>query len=127
MSYRLQLLLYTVFLLTIFVLAYMGLIPTKLKAFPDYDSVGHFMLYGLWCYFFASAFQKPVARISKVEIQLGALVVATIAVAEELLQKLSPIRKFSYFDMGWGLLGITLACLIVNWRRGMAVERNTDR
>jgi len=44
---------YTLLILTIFALAYLKYIPTELNTIPDYDSIGHFVLYGIWGYLFA--------------------------------------------------------------------------
>ena len=116
MKPRFYLLLYTIFLLTIFILAYLGLIPNTLNGIPHYDSIGHFVLYGLWGFFFANAFNQTVTSFNRIKIQKGIFYIVPIAICEELLQSFSPIREFSYYDMMWGLLGITIACLIINKR-----------
>ena len=114
---------YTLFLLTIFVLAYMGHIPTKLNLIPFYDSIGHFVLYGTWGFLFAMAFSRPLAWVGKFAIQKGIFLVVPVAVVEECLQSLSPTRTFSLFDLGWGLLGITFAWLLANRIQGVTVKR----
>ncbi|WP_333599903.1 VanZ family protein [Flavobacterium sp.] len=107
---------YTLLILTIFALAYLKYIPTELNTIPDYDSIGHFVLYGIWGYLFAQTFNKPILSVAKVTVPLGTLLIIPIAITEECLQSLSPVRTFSWFDMGWGLLGITVACLVIHFR-----------
>ena len=71
-------------------------------------------MYGLWGFFFGEAFNKVVATIRSLKIQLGIFIVIPIAIAEELLQLLFPIREFSLFDMAWGISGIVAACFVLN-------------
>lgn len=42
--------LYFVILLTIFVFAYLGIVPVKISAIPFYDTIGHFILLGIASY-----------------------------------------------------------------------------
>lgn len=117
MTKKQRLLAYSVFIFVIFLLAYLGLIPTELNAIPYYDSAGHFVLYGLWGYFFGSAYEKPIVSVRKFHIQKGIAIAASIAIVEEALQNLSPLRTFSLFDLAYGLLGIALACAVLNFRK----------
>jgi hypothetical protein len=114
MKWRLGLGLYTAFILTVFLLAYLRFIPTQLNAVPYYDSIGHFVLYGTWGYFFARVFNRIVLRFDWIRVQFGILIIIPIATLEESLQSLSPVRTFSLFDLGWGCLGIMIACLIIS-------------
>ena len=114
MKWKIALTLYTAFIATVFILAYIGLIPNKLNGIPYYDSVGHFALYGLWGFFLAKVFNKSILSIAKLQVQLGILLIIPFAIAEEFLQLLFPIRSFSFFDMGWGIAGIITACIIIN-------------
>jgi VanZ family protein len=47
------------------------------------------------------------------------MIIIPVAIVEELLQLFFPTREFSFFDMGWGILGILTACILKNlyWRR----------
>lgn len=117
MTRKAALLTYSVFIVTVFVLAYFGLIPAKLHGIPYYDSAGHFVLYGLWGWFFGRAYTKPLARLGNFRIPSGIAVVAVIAVAEESLQQLSPLRTFSLADLGFGLSGILAASLLLTIRK----------
>ncbi len=103
---------YTSLLLTIFLLAYLGLIPRGLKAIPFYDSLGHFVLYGTWGYLFGKVFSK-ILQIGSLKIPTGIFIVTIIAITEECLQSLSSVRTFSLFDLGWGILGIFFAYILL--------------
>jgi len=116
MKWSFVLIIYTFILLSIFALAYCGYIPTQLNAIPYYDSIGHFVLYGLWGFLFAKTFEKPILTKNGFTVPLGILIIIMIAVIEEALQSLSPLRSFSLFDFLWGFTGILIACLIINMR-----------
>jgi hypothetical protein len=117
MTKKQVLLSYSAFIGLIILLAYLGLIPTKLHDIPYYDSAGHFILYGLWGYFFGNAYQKPMIAIGRLIVQNGIAMAIIIAIIEESLQQLSPMRTFSLADLGFGLLGITTACAILNLKK----------
>src|SRR6478672_5914220 len=114
MTKKMQLLAYSALMGLIILSAYFGWIPTKLHDIPFYDSAGHFVLYGLWGYFFGNAFPKPLVRVGNFELQTGIVMMTCIAIIEECLQRLSPMRSFSLSDLGFGLLGIAAACILLN-------------
>lgn len=89
--------------------------------------MGHFVLYGLWGYFFAKAFDVTILSVGNIKVQRGILMVIPIAVIEETLQSFSAARTFSFFDMGWGVLGIIVACLVLHHKQkeNEKQERNT--
>ena len=96
-----SLLIYTVCIVATFILAYVGLIPTKLHAIPFFDFAGHFILYGGWGFCFGWRFSKPLIVILGFKIHNGILIAIAIATAEEFLQQLSPWRTFSLIDIFW--------------------------
>jgi hypothetical protein len=114
--------LYTLLILIIFALAYLKYIPTALEAIPYYDSIGHFVLYGIWGYLFAQTFQKTIFVVAKIKVPLGTLIILPIAIIEECLQSLSPVRTFNFFDMGWGILGISVACCLIHFNDKNGLE-----
>lgn len=114
MKPNVKLVLYSVFLFIVFLSAYLGIIPTELAFIPFFDSMGHFILYGIWAYLFAKVFGHAILSFGKFVIPGGIFIVIIIAVAEESFQAFFPTRSFSFFDMGWGILGISLACIIFN-------------
>lgn len=113
MSHKNQLVLYSATMALIVILAYARLIPAKLQDIPHYDSIGHFILYGLWGYLFGKVFHKSVLS-TNFRLPQGIIVATAIAIVEETLQQLSPIRNFSLYDLGFGLLGILMSCLILD-------------
>ena len=117
MTNKTQLILYSVLMALIVLLAYMGLIPTKLHQIHYYDSFGHFILYGLWGYFFGKVFQKPVATVKKCSLPQGIIFAMVIAIIEECMQRFAPMRSFSLYDLVFGLLGIVAATVILNVQR----------
>jgi hypothetical protein len=99
---------FTVFIVTVFILAYLGLIPRKIKAIPFYDSIGHFTLYGLWALLLDQALGKRDAGVGKMCLPWAIIIMGGIATAEELLQALSGLRTVSIGDWSWGVTGITV-------------------
>jgi VanZ family protein len=106
--------LYSAFILGIFILAYLGLIPTDIAIVPYYDSIGHFVLFGLWAYLFGRIFKRKLYIYDKYFIPLGSLIVLVIAVLDESSQWFSSIRTFSFLDLFWGVLGIAIAVVVIN-------------
>lgn|SRR5574343_1407732 len=102
---------YTTLILTIFALAYLGLIPAEIKYFPYYDSIGHFVLYGMWGYLAGRAFSKNIS--ADIGIPTGLVVISIIAILEEFTQSFSAIRTFSFLDLTWGFLGILTATFLI--------------
>lgn len=117
MKPELKLALYSVFLFSVFLSAYLGFIPTELAFIPFFDSMGHFILYGIWGYLFAKVFDNAILSVGKFIVPAGVFIAIIIAVAEESFQAFFPTRSFSFFDMAWGILGISLACIIFNRRK----------
>lgn len=114
MKPKAQLLLYSGIMLTITVSAYLGMIPTQLKSIPNYDSAGHFALFGLWGYFFGTAFPKPLLSTNRFILPTGIAFSVMIAIVEELVQQFSTVRTFSGGDLAFGLLGIGCALIVLH-------------
>ena|SRR5688572_25175531 len=116
---------FTFFILVVFFLAYLNLIPTKIDEIPHYDTIGHFTLYGIWGYLFALVLIRPAISILKLKLPIGILTVSLIAIAEECLQSLSVNRSFSILDITWGMLGIVTALLVINFNsRRKSLKKN---
>lgn len=116
MKWKFFLFIYTSLFFLIFISAYLGLIPTEIKNIPFYDSIGHFVLYGILGYLSGKVFTK-VFKIGIFKVHISIVLVAIIAILEECLQLLSPLRTFSIFDLGWGLLGIFIASIALNKKK----------
>lgn len=89
--------------------AYLGRIPTELKAIPYYDTVGHFGLFGG----LAAALDHMLGRRSFRRVPLSALIVGGYAIFDESLQSLSPLRAVDPADLAAGLIGIAVLVPLV--------------
>jgi VanZ family protein len=110
-----NLIIYTSFIVTVFILAYLNLLPLQFINASWFDSAGHFILYGLWGYFFGRAFSKTLFKIGKFRIPIGIAIATAIAIAEELLQSFSPYRSFTFSDMAFSVAGIVAAAVILQF------------
>ncbi|TCS94927.1 VanZ family protein [Hazenella coriacea] len=103
---------YILFLLTVFALAYLKLIPVKLQYLPLFDTIGHFMLLGIASYLSHRAFNRKMISLGWVKIPLGPLLISIFIMIEEFLQSFSPYRTMSLSDIAANLSGIILFYLI---------------
>jgi len=99
---------FAIFVLAITWLAYNDLIPKQVKVIPYYDSIGHFVLFGIYAYLADLALKGKTVWF----IPVGPGLVILYAVIDEFLQKLSANRTFDLRDLFFGLLGISVAILI---------------
>lgn len=99
---------YTVFIVLVLIGTYMGVIPTEISVIPMYDSIGHFVLYGIWFYLLHKALQKRMVVILNFLIPLAFLILFPIVALEEFAQKLASTRTFSLIDLSWGFVGMCL-------------------
>lgn len=99
-------LLYLATLICIGWLAYTDNLPAYLGAIPHYDTIGHFVIYGIATYLGQRIFQRSAWRLGKFSIPLFPLGFGIVTVVEEGLQSLSPVRDFSALDMFMSLVGL---------------------
>lgn len=99
---------YFAVLITIFALAYLRLIPTEIAKIPFYDTIGHFILYGMTGYLAHRALNRPVFKFINLDIPLGPVLISLFALVEEALQFFSPYRTFSLLDLASNFCGILL-------------------
>ncbi|MGB8648052.1 MAG: VanZ family protein [Anaerolineae bacterium] len=106
--------LFALVLLGIFVAAYLGDIPTRLAQIPYYDTIGHFVLYGILAALLDLALRHHRTTIpgTALRIPTAGVVIVLVAIADELLQGLSPIRTSDIKDLAADVVGIILALLI---------------
>lgn len=95
-----------VFIVLVSALAYLKYIPTQVKSIPYYDSIGHFMLFGLLGFFAEMAFQGLKKKMFGITLPVGSILIASYAFIDESLQVFSPNRTFDLHDLALGLLGI---------------------
>lgn len=103
----------------IIIFADFGFLPTHiLREIPNYDLIGHFVLYGIAsmvCYFLT--LDKGL-RVWKLTIPVGPLWVIVFAVFEEFTQIFIPKRTFSLDDLAfsiYGILGFYILAAFIHW------------
>jgi len=108
------------FILLVILAANTGEIPPFIRAlyrFPGGDRVGHFILYGVLAFLLARAFPRRL-QMGDFSPVVTSLLVAALALAEELSQFFFSLRTPDLLDLACGLLGILLAdWLAARWRR----------
>ncbi len=98
-----------IFLMLVSILAYLKFIPTEIKSIPYYDSIGHFILFGIFGFLAEMAFDGRKYKLFGLHFPLGATIVGLYATIDETLQIFSRNRTFDLHDLGFGLLGIAVA------------------
>ena len=100
------LLLFVGILIFISLLAYTENIPTEIKMIPYYDSIGHFVLFGLLGLLAHYAVNRKCVTVYRVLIPVGPIFAVLYAMVDEFLQLLSDKRTFDVGDLSFGILGI---------------------
>lgn len=111
-----------IFLISVSVLAYLKLVPTEIKAVPYYDSIGHFVLFGIFGFLVEMALRGKKYKLFRLFFPLGATLVALFATVDEILQIFSRNRTFDLHDLGFGLLGITMSYFLAKKLRDQDVK-----
>lgn len=104
-------LLFLGFILLVILAADADAIPPFIRdiyRFPGGDLVGHFTLYGILALLLARAFPRRL-HMDGVSPTLTSLLVAALALVEELSQFFFPLRTPDWLDLACGLLGIITA------------------
>ncbi len=94
--------LYTTFLIITLIGAYLGVIPTEIALVPAYDSIGHFVLYGVWFYLLHKALERKMVSV----FPLAFLILFPLVTLEEFAQAFASTRTFSLIDLFWGFAGM---------------------
>jgi len=97
---------YAGLLLTILFLAYTNSLPAFLGKIPYYDTVGHFVLYGMATYLGHRVLRHRKFKLFRRVFPLWPPLFGAIAIAEEIWQMTSPHRNFSWLDIAASLVGI---------------------
>ncbi|MGL5080559.1 MAG: hypothetical protein ACRC8A_03645 [Microcoleaceae cyanobacterium] len=85
----------------------LGKLPIELLSkVPNYDIIGHFVLYGIASFLSYRALNWQMLVIFNIVLPVGPFLFALVTIAEEMLQQILPNRTFSLVDMGASLLGI---------------------
>lgn len=106
------LIVFTGLILIINFLAYNNLLPRDLKAIPYYDSIGHFVLFGIYAFLAQIAFKGK----KFFHIPIGSGLIALYATLDEFIQKFSPNRSFYLWDLFFSLLGILVATYFYHYK-----------
>lgn len=102
---------YTCFIGIVLIGAYIDVIPTEIAIIPMYDSIGHFVLYGIWFYLFHEALGRKIVLM----LPLAFLILFPVVAFEEFAQLLASTRTFSLVDLLWGFGGMCTFWFISNW------------
>jgi VanZ family protein len=94
------------FIILVSVLAYLQILPTQYKHIPHYDSIGHFMLFGILSFLAHIALDRKHFAIGLIKIPAASTLVACYAIVDESLQLFSSVRTFDLWDLFFGVLGI---------------------
>jgi len=97
------------------ILAYLKLVPTEIKNIPYYDSIGHFLLFGMLALSLDHALKRKMFHFNHFSFPIASFVVGLYAIIDESLQAFSNVRTIELSDLLFGFLGI--ACLTTLGRR----------
>ena len=109
---RLLFFLYCIFIVTVLLVADLGLMPNisaLLHGYSGLDKVGHFILVGILAWLFNSAFRLGQLNLGGLRIFIGTIVVVAVVTLEEVAQLWIYTRRFELIDLLAGYLGIATA------------------
>ena len=99
---------YTCFFLITLWAAYSNRLPlTWLSQFPNYDKLGHLVLYGIPTYLGHRLCKQKHFKVSRVLLPVFPVLFLLFTVTEELAQGFSPYRTLDAGDLLCSLLGIS--------------------
>lgn len=104
--------LFLLVLLIATILAYLQLIPGEIKKIPHYDSIGHFILFGILAFSLDRALRGRTTRVMGVTLPIGSTIIAIYAIIDESLQYYSTVRTFDLTDLACSLLGVITFCVV---------------
>ncbi len=95
-------------ILSIFISAYLQIIPNEIKQFPHYDTILHFLLVGFSAFLGHLAFNKRKINILNLSLPSVPIIISFFVLIEECLQIFSPHRSFDLVDLAADFCGIVL-------------------
>lgn len=101
-------LLYLAIFISIMIMAYTNHLPGYLATIPNYDKVGHVLLYALAAYLGHRIWRYRSWPCLGWRLPLFPLGFALFTLAEELTQNLSPYRTLDSLDLIASMLGILM-------------------
>lgn len=102
------------FIITVSIGADLRLLPLHFIAFPYYDKLGHFVLYGVLGLLLHLALRSRALSFWRLPIPMALLVVAALAVLDELQQSFMPARSFDAVDFAADMIGVLFFIGIAN-------------
>lgn len=99
---------YLLFILSVMLVADMGILVNFPLARPPYDKLGHFILYGIASFLCHRATGKKTINILNYQAPIGPLIFTIFTAAEELLQAILPNRTASIEDFLFSFGGIII-------------------
>src|SRR4051812_13490918 len=105
---------FALFFALVTIAAYNNLIPHSIKAIPHYDSIGHFVLFGIYGFLAHLAFRRRTTSVFGRIVYIGPTLVLVYAFLDESFQALSPNRTFDLADLFFGVMGV-LFFVFLDW------------
>lgn len=99
---------YLLFILSVMLVADLGILVNFPLAHPPYDKVGHFILYGIASFLCHRATGKKTINMLNYQIPIGPFIFTIFTAAEELLQAILPNRTASIEDFLFSFAGILI-------------------
>ena len=93
-------------------LAYLNLVPWRFLSWPMADKVMHALLMGGISFWLNLWLNGRTTHVGRWNIPLAVLLPFSLALVEECLQSLSPVRTFDLLDLTADLLGMSLMFLL---------------
>lgn len=121
--------LFAIFLVFVVITANLGVVGDLFGWLVDYphgDKVGHFALYGILALIVALGFSISRARLGFWHPLKSTLLIAAIAILEEISQFFFIYRSPDLIDLLAGLAGIFLFSEIGAWLRAIRIRRNSQ-
>lgn len=112
-----------VILLTATILAYTRRIPVGIKRIPYYDTIGHFLLFGILALLLDRAMGGRNVKVFRGSVSLAALMVIGYAVIDEGLQGFSSVRTVDATDLLAGMCGVLCFVLFGRWSAWMSLGK----
>jgi VanZ family protein len=100
----------TLLMIVAIVLADLGLLPVSwLRIVPDYDRLGHIVIYGIFYSVLSGFLDHRKITISVFRISLAGLITGSVILMEEFSQLFINTRTFDLVDIYCGFLGLLIS------------------
>lgn len=96
-------------------MAYLGLIPYYLLAWPFADKVLHMLLIGALAFWLNLWFPDWQLQMGKLRLPVAIVLPFALAAIEEAMQSWSPLRTFDLGDLASNLMGLLLFYALSRW------------